>query len=310
VSGPRRLGSLLAAWDAAASASRTAARNKGWAGADQAGAALWSAWESAVGPTIARASLPFKFRGGVLSVLTASSSWSNELTYLAPQILEKLRRAVPETKLRTLRFMVASGRTRMLLERERVSARTGARPLQPRSTSPAEAPPAFDAMKEQTDMRELAAHLASQQRALNEWRDRAGFGRCRCCGARFAGAAKGPTLCAPCSSEQRRSIEAQVELALTAAPWMAWREVRRALPHVARATYQSTRRRLLTRWECEINTAQRRLRRASLTPQDRVIAWSYLMLLTGLPQRDIGRAVTRDVLGPAWTTALFAPTPP
>ena len=30
------------------------------------------------------------------------------------------------------------------------------------------------------------------------------------------------------------------------------------------------------------------------------------MLLAQMPERDIGRAVARDVLGQAWTNALFA----
>jgi hypothetical protein len=89
------------------------------------------------------------------------------------------------------------------------------------------------------------------------------------------------------------------------APWLSLADVRRALPGTTNSAYDRTKQRLLTRWQSDIEAAQRRLRRGALSAEDRVVAWSYLMLLTGFAQRDIGRAVVTDVLGRDWMIVLF-----
>lgn len=89
------------------------------------------------------------------------------------------------------------------------------------------------------------------------------------------------------------------------APWLTLAQVRESLPQTRQAAYRRTKLRLATRWQNELLAAERRLRRAALTVHDRVAAWSFLMLQTGMPERDIGRAVAHDMLGAAWTNALF-----
>jgi predicted nucleic acid-binding Zn ribbon protein len=296
VSGPRKLGSLLSSWNADG-------RGKGFgAKTDESAAALAVAWEQAVGPAIARRSRPTRLNAGVLTVLTASSAWSHELTYLAPAIVETLRGAVPEAHLRRLRFMVATGRTKLLLEGERFR---NASKLPRRARNVHASDTKLTRMREEEDVTSLVTRLASEQRSLNDWRDRSGWQRCPTCGARFW-ASSSQTSCAPCASARRRNEDSRVELALMQAPWVGASELRQSLPNLRAAVYRRARQRLLTRWQLEIAAAERRLRRSTLTPQDRVTAWSYLMLLTGIPERDIGRAVVRDVLGLAWVNALFA----
>jgi predicted nucleic acid-binding Zn ribbon protein len=293
VSRPQRLGALLGAWNARGTARRAPTR-------DDTLAAVSIAWESIVGVQIAQRSRPTRCAGGTVTVLTASSSWSAELSFLAPTIVEALRRAVPGADVRRLRFVVASGRSRLLFEgaRRRVAPRQAA----PRAASAVEPCPSG---RELEDAGTLVARLAGQQQSLDAWRERAGWRKCAGCGRRMAPSSAQATECAPCQGRQRARDDARVERVLMQAPWLTAEQARRSVGGLRPASFRRVRRQLRTRWESEIESAQRRLRRGALTPADRVAAWSYLMLLTNMPGRDIGRASVRDVLGAAWTNALF-----
>jgi hypothetical protein len=48
-------------------------------------------WRNAVGARIASRTEPGRLRGGVLTVHAASSAWAQELTFLAPEILTRIR---------------------------------------------------------------------------------------------------------------------------------------------------------------------------------------------------------------------------
>lgn len=294
--GPRALGLLLGGWN------QKDVRNRATPSADESAGALAAAWERAVGGQIALRSRPTKLHAGILTILTASSAWSDELTFLAPTIVEALRRAVPEANLRRLRFMVASGRTKLLLEGARFRGRTTS--LKDSNNVHARVTREPHTGGEE-DASATVARLAQLQRTLNDWRDRAGWRRCTACQGRFVPQSATTALCAPCAGARRTKEEAAIERALMQAPWLRARALRVSLPNFCANAYERTRQRLLTRWQFEIAAAERRLRRQTLTPEDRVAAWSYLMLLTGMPQRDIGRAVARDVLGLPWTSALF-----
>ncbi|HEV2038013.1 MAG TPA: DciA family protein [Candidatus Eremiobacteraceae bacterium] len=295
MSGPRSLKSLLAGWTPHAGYRRSGGAE------DQASAAFAAAWEQTVGSDVARRSRPTKFHHGVLTVLTASSAWSDELSLHSPRIIVALQRAFPDQRLQRLRFMVASGRTKMLLDGERSRASAATQP-------PAAAPPAARTASHGAQAEALDATLvriAAQQHALDEARDRAGWTICTSCERRFLPQSRKAVLCAPCADSKRRSAQAAIERALMHAPWLSFADLRRALPHSTSTAYERARLRLLTRWQSDIEAAQRRLRRAQLCAEDRVVTWSYLMLVTGLAQRDIGRAVVMDILGREWMIALF-----
>lgn len=68
---------------------------------------LTQAWPVAVGHAIARSAWPQRVgRDGTLLVATVSSTWANELTLLAEEILEKLRRVAGPAAPAALRFAV------------------------------------------------------------------------------------------------------------------------------------------------------------------------------------------------------------
>lgn len=303
MSGPRSLKALLAGWNPRPGRGGSAPN------ADRASAAFAAAWEKAVGAEIARRSRPTKFSGGALTVLTASSAWSDELSLHAPRIIQALQRAFPDEQIHRLRFMVASGRTKLLLDGERYRARAGANPRAPSGAPVAQMPrSAASGSSESEDIAAALVRLAAAQPALDAERDRAGWNTCASCGRRFAAQPAGVSRCAPCAESARRAAQARIERALMQAPWLSAAAVAQMFAGTTTTAYERTRQRLLTRWQSEIEAAQRRLRRGATSAEDRVVAWSYIMLLSGLAQRDIGRAVVSEVLGREWVDVLFAET--
>lgn len=63
-------------------------------------------WNDIVGNDIGRNTEPVKFYNDVLVIKVKNSVWTQELQYLKPQLLEKIRRSFPETKITDLRFRI------------------------------------------------------------------------------------------------------------------------------------------------------------------------------------------------------------
>ena len=309
-SGPRRLHSILERWEPVQE------------GVDpDAASAVAAVWSDAVGVDVARRTRPGRLRDGTLTVYTTASTWSHQLTFLAPTILAALGERCPEAGVTRLRFVVASGRTKALLDG---IARTALALERARGDGTARSP-ALTIDDRADDVEDIVARLRRRQQALDRARERAGWRRCERCATwrEPSGAASAP--CARCREEARRASDRRIETMLADAPWMRRAEM---VPEIARSAaraavaggvedadggdsaadaYDRVRRRLLSRWEEQLFAAQRRLRRGALLPTDRMIAWSYVMLRSGMQQRSIGRAVVADALGDAWADALAQP---
>jgi len=63
-------------------------------------------WQGIVGTEIARNTEPVKFYNDVLVIKVRNSVWTQELQYLKPQLLEKIKNAFPETNIRDLMFRI------------------------------------------------------------------------------------------------------------------------------------------------------------------------------------------------------------
>jgi len=63
------------------------------------------AWHAAAGEQIAAATNPARLTRGTLLVECESAVWAQELTYLGPEILERLRALDPDTPVERLRFV-------------------------------------------------------------------------------------------------------------------------------------------------------------------------------------------------------------
>lgn len=265
-----------------------------------------AAWAESVGPNVARRTRPGRVRDGVLTVYTAGSTWSHQLTFLAPTILAALLDRCPGAALKHLRFVVASGRTKALLDGLAVARSGAARRAQPSAASENDAPlPDGEA-----DVDTIVRHLRRRQQALDRKRERDGWMRCGVCSAWRQPVDSRESACAVCEQEALRAADNRIERVLSSAPWLRSGDIRSYAPGIDDRAYSRVRRRLLTRWEEHLFSARRRLRRAELQAGDRVVAWSYLMLRSNLQQRDIGRAVVTDALGEQWAQALAGPMAP
>jgi predicted nucleic acid-binding Zn ribbon protein len=70
----------------------------------QANADLTGAWQKAAGPGLARFTRPGQIRRGQLEVTVANSTIVQELTFQKERILAALQAALPDARLRELRF--------------------------------------------------------------------------------------------------------------------------------------------------------------------------------------------------------------
>jgi len=62
----------------------------------------WEVWEKVVGPQIASHARPLRLREGVLEVRVDQPIWMQQLRLMAPEILQKLNRALGEELIREL----------------------------------------------------------------------------------------------------------------------------------------------------------------------------------------------------------------
>ncbi|MDQ2818091.1 MAG: DUF721 domain-containing protein [Candidatus Eremiobacteraeota bacterium] len=265
--------------------------------ADPAGI-ISAAWEDAVGPQVARRTRPGRIRNGTLSVLTTGSTWSHQLTFLEPAIIANLRRRCPEAGIRRLRFSIATAKTKALLEGAAAAWRP-ARHAERKATDEAD----DDADTSAQDLEGLLRRIRRRQEALNRRRMRAGWSTCSLCSAWFDPPDNGALRCAVCKTEARRRADGELERALCQAPWLD--DAALSARSADREGYERVRRRLLSAWEAQLHLAAPRLRAGSLEGADRVVAWSYLMLLLRTPQSQIGAAAISDALSARWATALL-----
>jgi len=63
-------------------------------------------WESVVGKTIAHDSRPWKLKGNALEVRVSNASWTQQLTFLKADIIQKLNDRIGEKCIEKIRFSV------------------------------------------------------------------------------------------------------------------------------------------------------------------------------------------------------------
>src|SRR3954453_12493864 len=74
----------------------------------QADSNLVAAWQQAAGLTIAKFTRPGRIRRGTLEVTAGNSTIIQELTFQKQQILAQLQTALPDAKIRDIKFRVGS----------------------------------------------------------------------------------------------------------------------------------------------------------------------------------------------------------
>ena len=74
----------------------------------QANADFGAAWINAVGPALAKYTLPGRLRRGTLEITVANSMTVQELTFQKAELLAKLQTELPDAKIRDLKFRVGN----------------------------------------------------------------------------------------------------------------------------------------------------------------------------------------------------------
>jgi hypothetical protein len=312
MTGPRSLRTLLSGWHPAGER----------AGPGGEAGALGAAWAEAVGADVARRTRTSTFRDGSLTVITPSSAWSHQLTFLAPTIIERLQASCPGVGLRRLKFVVATGRSRALLARDRggdsVSHARARGRQEPRPQEAGTAlagtaagtakaggveAAALDApLNARDDLENMLARLRAEQQRLDARRARDGWVRCGACG-RWSPTSR----CEPCAQEARRAADARIASALAGTPWLRRTELAQHVPDADQRSFERVRRVLLAAWQQQLFNARARLRRGALEAADRVIAWSYAMLFTQRRKDELSDAMLANVLDRDWADALRGP---
>ncbi|MGA2391774.1 MAG: DUF721 domain-containing protein [Candidatus Lustribacter sp.] len=250
-------------------------------------ATIRAAWAEIVGDDVARAAQPVALSGTALVVVTSSSAWSHQLSFLEREIVRSVA-ALGVSNLERLRFRVGTIR----------SARgSGGRRLV-RAGASAAAPG-----KPRSALEAVARFRAVVERRRNAHRTAGGV-FCTGCGSAIA---QGPSTslgtgwCRPCADAREREQREQCERILFEAPWLDPEEVLAAVPGLTAEAYDRTRRRLLRAWVDELRLARKRHAVKAEIDRLRVrkLASSYVLLETRIdPNRiELDSPVRRNALG-------------
>jgi hypothetical protein len=243
-------------------------------------ATIRAAWAEIVGDDVARAAQPVALTGSALVVVTASGSWSHQLSFLERDIIRRVGE-LGVTQVERLRFRVGTIRPPRTARARRAVRAAGSLPTAGKPHSVAEALARFRAVVE----RRRAAHVAG------------GGGFCAICEGALAPGAS----CRPCTDAAERERTERCERILFEAPWMTPEEVMVAVAGLDAEAYDRIRRRLLRAWVDELRLARKR--HAVKAPIDRgrvrKLASSYVLLETRIdPNRlELESPVRRNALG-------------
>jgi predicted nucleic acid-binding Zn ribbon protein len=67
---------------------------------------VWDVWEEAVGEVIAANTRPAAFKGDLLIVNAASSSWLQQLRFLKPDIIQKINHILEGGAVQDIKFKI------------------------------------------------------------------------------------------------------------------------------------------------------------------------------------------------------------
>lgn len=240
---------------------------------------LQAEWAQIVGEDVAANSRPHEILRDALIVVTRSSAWSQQLSFLSERVLRAVQQRTGES-IGVLRFRV--GRIR---ESSAIAPRKGRTHRPKRAARGVDEAPTLEAAVER-----FRADVAAAQRA----RAAAGWKECVRCGARTH-TAPGP-FCVPCGNLHAQERDAQVARLLFEAPWLGFAGIAPLVPQLTRQEYEATRIALLRRWKDTLERIRRSVR-PRVTARDRSIASSYVLLKSELEPDRIAPAVVRDLLG-------------
>jgi hypothetical protein len=245
-------------------------------------ATIRAAWSEIVGEDVARAAAPVALVGSALVVITASSSWSHQLSFLERTIIGSVN-ALGVHGVERLRFRIGTVRASRAAAPRRVRRSAIAPPLPGRPSTTHEA----------------LARLRTVIETRRDAHGAAGGAFCATCNAAIP--AGSPPRCRPCADAAERAQREACERILFQAPWLAAEEVLNLVPGLTPEAYDRIRRRLLRAWTDELRLARKRYEAKAPVDAARIrqLASSYVLLETRIdPNRlELDSPVRQNALG-------------
>ncbi|MGA2760060.1 MAG: DUF721 domain-containing protein [Candidatus Cybelea sp.] len=252
---------------------------------------LQAGWTDIVGDEVAANSAPVRAADGTLVIVTRSSAWSHQLSFLGDRILTAVAARLPGAGVERLRFRVG-----VLPKRY---APRAARPVANPMRLPGEPVPSANAQ-------EALAQFARHVKDASQTKRSAGWKACASCGVLIDPSQR--ASCAACDaarSEERALATARL---LFEAPWLGFSGTAQLVDGLQQKEYERIRSRLLKRWWGMLERA-RVAGRLSRGGRERLVASSYVLLHSKLPPEEIMPATVRNVLGDELHELLFAGSP-
>jgi hypothetical protein len=251
---------------------------------------LEAAWSEIVGSGIAKNSYPAGIADKTLLVVTRSSAWSHQLTFLAEEILRLVAARAPDAGIERLRFRVGPQPSR---------GRVAASPKpQPNPSTPSR-------HVETSNSREALERFRQDVERQGRAKRSAGWKGCTVCAALVS--PRSEPLCASCQAALEDERSAAVARLISEAPWLGFAGTAALIDGLKKREYERVRNRLLTRWWAMLAQA-RAGGRLSRDGRERSIASSYVLLKSKLSPEEIMPATVRNVLGDELAELLYGTT--
>jgi hypothetical protein len=253
-------------------------------------ALLQAGWADIVGEEVAENSAPARIVDTTLVVVTRSSAWSHQLSFLAGTILEGVAARLPAVGIERLRFRFGT-----LPKRRSVPPPSQATPVVRRAGEPPTSATAREALGR------FERHVADAQRAKRS----AGWKECLGCAVLLEPLQT--AYCAACSAAMREERALATARLLYEAPWLGFNGTAALVNGLQEKEYERIRSRVLKRWWTMLEQ-MRAAGRPSRDGRERLVASSYVLLRSKLPPEAIMPATVRNVLGDELTDLLYGDT--
>lgn len=249
-------------------------------------------WPEVVGKALSRQSRPLRVDKGILVVLTSGPAWSQELSFMKPQLMEQLNRRIGGKEIiKDIRFLVQRS------DGEEAEADTPSEPPDQlpalKSLSPAGAQWVRDLWRDLSHLpapeRRMLVLLAARKTQRDEAVRDQGWGTCRMCNVSIPPQKK-RSLCSSCFLEQEL-LEHRLKAALNDAPWLSSDDLVRMGTDSNPEAYLRAKRELERQWRTQLS-------REASDEAFSSLAGNLVMLLTGKPAtlldtEDFGRVLPR-----------------
>jgi hypothetical protein len=252
---------------------------------------LQAGWTDIVGVEVATNSEPVRVADGTLVVVTRSSAWSHQLSFLADRVLAAVAARLPAAGVERLRFRVG-------VLRKRHAPRAAGSPPNPERL-PGEPVPSASAQ-------EALAQFARHVEAATQSKRSAGWKACDTCGALIDPSQK--ASCAACDAARSEGRALATARLLLEAPWLGFGGTAELVDGLNEKEYERIRSRLLKRWWGMLERA-RVAGHLSRNGRERLVASSYVLLRSKIPPEEIMPATVRNVLGDELHELLYAGSP-